>query len=476
MPQRWLAKELARRDPSLAAFWPMFGSFNDFSGRRHHLAKSGMGVVRTTAAAGRPGVWCSETNTSWLTSSFQSSDLDFDGTTKFTMSAWIWRDEGTNDVWIMAKNSGVNHTGYEFGVLSASGLMFSIYSNFTSGAAITVKSGDLGEFTQKGRWVHVAVAYNGSRVASGVKLFVNGRAVKPIVQTDNMAALTSSNSADLTVAWNPRTSANTAAPLSLLRVYKRALPSKEITNLYRREINFFRQPARMKPPTPTPISSSLSLYLSGSIALSSSTTLYVGGKISSSGGIPLDVIGIMGMDAPMPLFVQTDSPSVASEAITLNVVGSSQSGVTKGAPLFLECGDDGNVPTGSMNLFLNGSPVDWRTNAMNLAVEGCSHKSQGSLFLTAWNNQSGVTEGTTLFARGDGKTDGASPATGSMNLFMMRWPSQAIPLWVQGPGSPSSLGSPLYTLAANGWSSGVPLFESAIGGQSGSTKLFTSGY
>ena len=96
----------------------------------------------------------------------------FDITDHFSLAAWIKADSLTGAVVSRMSDSA---RGKGFGIYLRDGrLHFHITNNYADDA-IRV---DTGKLIEPGRWTHVAVTYDGTVMAAGVKLYVDGRPVE----------------------------------------------------------------------------------------------------------------------------------------------------------------------------------------------------------------------------------------------------------------------------------------------------------
>lgn len=88
-----------------------------------------------------------------------------------------------------------------------------------------------------------------------------------------------------------------------------------------------------------------------------------------------------------------------------------------------------NKVIGSLNLYLSGCIVS--TETMNLFLSGSYTPINSWIPLVVWNDV--LTGNIGLFISGLGTEDGAVPTNDSLNLFIQRNYTNAIPLMLQGP-------------------------------------------
>ena len=155
------------------------------------------------------------------------NNLDFDGSTPFSFSAWVYINTGTGIKTIISKMSNVlPSTGYLFFVnnrvlqviLRETASTNEIY-NYSSSTAVPVTS-----------WCHCMVTYDGSKNASGMKLYVNG-ILNNIIFTDNFTGSSSNtNSANIGARFGSDFFMN--GLVDEVGVWDRELSASEVTELY----------------------------------------------------------------------------------------------------------------------------------------------------------------------------------------------------------------------------------------------------
>jgi hypothetical protein len=83
-----------------------------------------------------------------------------------------------------------------------------------------------------GEWKHIFFTYDGSGRASGVKIFVNGKAIETRIVSDNLAHTTIRTQAPMQLGWrNPEDHPAKEARYQDIRLYARALSSDEVERL-----------------------------------------------------------------------------------------------------------------------------------------------------------------------------------------------------------------------------------------------------
>jgi hypothetical protein len=155
---------------------------------------------------------------------------DFDENTPFTISAWLRVDRVHERavVWHRSRAwTDAGSRGYE--LLLARGRLSAALVHFWPGNAIAVAAR---EPFPIGSSHHVAVRYDGSSRASGLQLFVDGKAIGVDVVRDKLTRTTQGGGADaLTLAHRFRDYGLAGGSLDELTIHHRELSSLEIAEL-----------------------------------------------------------------------------------------------------------------------------------------------------------------------------------------------------------------------------------------------------
>ncbi len=163
--------------------------------------------------------------------------LNFDASSPFTISAWTNRQAVGSDHTIFARadyTDPVLQRGYWFGFSSTDTLDLFLVSDSSTGNRLRIDSTTL--FNSPGTPHHVAVTYDGSTMASGAKLFVDGTEETVMVVSDALAG-TTLNPAPTRIGGSIDTTGMPSASLynfdgiiDDVTVYNRALTAQEIVN------------------------------------------------------------------------------------------------------------------------------------------------------------------------------------------------------------------------------------------------------
>jgi hypothetical protein len=469
----WLAQELARRDPSLVGFWTLGGPnpYVDHSGNWNHASPSGSCRAHL---GGRP---CYGEDPSLVTSSYlncgHTPAIGFGVDEPFSVSCWVWLEDNysSNQALISKVTHSPEKRGWFLSMDSDGDVGLSLVHNATlnmQSRAETPLSSSLAPRTRS--WRHVVATYDGSTSVSGVGLYVDGKPRAPVISQDALSASGIGNSAyDLNIGrlYDLVLPVSAAGGISMVRLYSRALRSTEVAGLHRRDGRAFWAHDEALVGSGALAGASLgsgdlSLFLSGSSWASGSLDLYVDCDATASGSLNLAVL--------------VDDPTGASGALPLFMHGSTDSGVFAACDLYVECGDDGNDASGILPLFLSGPSSASATGALNLALEG-AYPTAGNELPLYLAGPDGAASGLALFLQGSGELDGGLPFDSYLNLVLWDWPSDSLPLFLQGQGETAESGLPLYLPGHATAASGLDLSLPQVLGESASgLSLYVCGY
>jgi hypothetical protein len=148
----------------------------------------------------------------------------------FSFSLWLRSGSDRSEMVVLHRQkagSDAGSRGYEM-VLEEGRVSFALV-HFWPGNALKVRTL---EELPRGEWVHVAVTYDGSSRAEGVKVFVGGRAVELEVVRDGLFKdITYGEDVPLTLGARFRGAGFSGGAIDELRVYSRALAPLEVDEL-----------------------------------------------------------------------------------------------------------------------------------------------------------------------------------------------------------------------------------------------------
>lgn len=158
-----------------------------------------------------------------------NADFDFDGTDSFSVSAWIKTSFTGDSQSIISKNENTgNLQGWLFFTRNATSGKLAFLMSDSAGGRI-IKDGNVE--VDDGLWHHCVFTYNGSKSASGVKIYTDGTSGSS-TSSDTLTG-TVSNAFDFNIA-----SRNAGADffftgnIDEVAIFNRVLTGTEVTELY----------------------------------------------------------------------------------------------------------------------------------------------------------------------------------------------------------------------------------------------------
>lgn len=470
--KRWLAKELARRDNSLTGFWPLMTNLLDYSGTGAHAyqANAGLpntfdigpfGIPRLTRECGRTGYGFA--NQDFL-SCGSSSNFGYSTGDSFSISLWMCQTGALSTTqYPLVSKIDPSSRGY---IVNINNSRIEWLINVGSPINTIAVTSDIDAVMspQLGQWNNIIVTYNGSGIAIGMKIFINGRQQAVTIEFNGPIPSPSPPSTNNLMIGGGQTNfimtvANNII-IGMVRIYHRELRSNDIRQLYCREREaFIYKPLRFMRP---PLGDQISLYMLGSGGKSTGTPLIVQcrGETSDTGSVPLflpdrsltedsgdiilylrdnsptnktattklfehgyvvassscllTTIGSFKVVAPMPLMVAALPIPTDFASTTLVMLATANPGLTHDCPLFVN--SFWSETNTSMVLSLLGSPTDWTVSNMNLWTNGVAHVACGDITLFVHNDFLGGTA--PLFMEVAGGLVGGQAAEGGMNLYI----------------------------------------------------------
>ena len=230
-------------------YWPLHGNPNDSSGHGNNgTLNNGVGFTSFVGplgtAAGSAAVFDSAQSQFLALSVPGSSSFNFGNLRPFTAMAWIrTENQGLPLEGILGKADQVSGTGWFIGIDNGGiggpafggrlGLFFFAANNLTLGVETTVSVTD-------GGWHLVAATYDGSGLASGVKLYVDGVALATTSLVDKVSTGSILNTGPLTVGAGSDGSSAFEGNINEAAVFGVALTSAQNLQLAEDAIGFKR--------------------------------------------------------------------------------------------------------------------------------------------------------------------------------------------------------------------------------------------
>lgn len=217
----------------LVSAWPMTeGSgltLSDISGHANTATINTGASVTWGSYAGLPGT-TPQWNGSGYALATSSSLTNFDGTTPFSASAWIVPGSATVYAMMGSLESGSGFKGWEFATTPNSGietLDFFLINNYPSNA-IDVHGSTGGSALTL---YYVVVTYDGSQLASGVKMYANGTLLTNSVLTNTLTSSTATGT-PLRIGGRDNSTDFYDGDMSYMEVYNCVLTSTVVSNYY----------------------------------------------------------------------------------------------------------------------------------------------------------------------------------------------------------------------------------------------------
>ena len=155
--------------------------------------------------------------------------FDFERTNSFSVSAWIKLAPTTLENPIVTKEGAApSYTGWAFYVEPGSLRIF-ITNKWNTPSNGIVKNSAIQ--VDDNVWHHVAFTYNGTSLASGVNIYIDGNLSNGTVTRDNLSA-SILNDVPLSIGALAGTAIAFKGLIDEVRVYNRALSALEVLSLF----------------------------------------------------------------------------------------------------------------------------------------------------------------------------------------------------------------------------------------------------
>jgi hypothetical protein len=176
-------------------------------------------------------------NTSGLVNIANPSNFNFEYNQSFTLAAWIYRNNNTGeDDLIQKEDPANNYRGYGLLFNAGSNSLYADLQFNNSGTHIEVYTNAA---VSTGAWHHVVMTYDGSHLAAGVKLYVDGASQALTVNYDSLGTNTIQNADPLQIGGSGAGDGTTDngcctfnGKVDDARVYSGALTAAQVTQLY----------------------------------------------------------------------------------------------------------------------------------------------------------------------------------------------------------------------------------------------------
>jgi hypothetical protein len=508
MTLRWLARELGKHDKRLAGFWPLQGNMLDYSGRGNHgMPVAGIydSSLRMYSSDIQPmffkrmkGYFFN--SNSWINAG-SVPDANFSGADQFAISFWMCLSTDRNNIgtiiyrgtpfWDTATGRASNVYGWEIAFDTGGTRLEFIWRNgwtFNNNAYIVTLplqpySNVTGKFITG--WQHCVLVFDGPNVQPntvggvGITWYMNGKPLPLSIRQTTVYGLGSiSDSLTQRLFIGNGTSKLFNVSVSSVRVYSTLLKAVEVQRIYNQEKDVFLPRIRVKRP---PKTNTCTLFLKCIDVCNNKIPLYIcGPKFVNNSGCPLYIRGsgpitknctlfirnianIANSGNPLPLYIRGGLITTHNLNLAINTPPASlyPTGVGVGQYPYSIFLPTHPVPTGflplpppigtsythSMNLVLKGDIVGRTTHSMNMSILGQRQAFAKGTTLYLSNTSSGTNNRIYLNITSTGTGPGVpgTSNTRTMNLFIKRWPSNVVNLFIAAP-TPKSNNRPLFIM------------------------------
>ena len=153
--------------------------------------------------------------------------LDFDGSTPFSISTWVYLDSLSGVRMLVSKqDTGVSKIGYS--IFYYNGSFDCILANNRTTNNIYVKAGTTTPSINT--WYNIVITYDGSKNGSGVGFYINS--VDEVIITENNLTGTLSNSIHFNIGARNSSTQYTEGVIDEVGIWNRELTPTEVTELY----------------------------------------------------------------------------------------------------------------------------------------------------------------------------------------------------------------------------------------------------
>ena len=154
------------------------------------------------------------------------SALSFENTQTFSFSLWMKHNSASNSA-IFAKTNGNLDPGYYLQFANNQNLDFRING---TGGTLSVRLNNVRSETAN-TWTHIAVTYDGSQLASGVRMYINGANRSPNTILDTLSG-TSINTRNFAIASNSNLNNQIQANIDELAAYSTNLSAGDVLEIF----------------------------------------------------------------------------------------------------------------------------------------------------------------------------------------------------------------------------------------------------
>lgn len=204
--------------PNLKAHWRLEGNSNDSSGSGFNGTDTSMVYGASSGIIGQGAA---------LTSARYSSMgnvLGFESNQPHSIGAWLKGAQNLDSTIITKQQGGFPYWGYGLSTRASNAYQMFIYNGPT---AVIVSFPSV----ETSGWHHIMYTYTGSRLASGVVIYIDGVVASPTVQLNNLNTSTITSTAAFQI--NGRGGANNmwTGDIDDVQVYNYVLPASDVRRI-----------------------------------------------------------------------------------------------------------------------------------------------------------------------------------------------------------------------------------------------------
>lgn len=154
--------------------------------------------------------------------------LDNDGTQAQSVSFWVKLNSTSNQLLVGKQNNAIPYNGWGV-VMVSSKIYYAFFNNVPSIMAQTENT----QVLTTGVWYHVVATYDGSKNASGIKVYIDGSLGTQNIITDTLGSNSSSASGvKATISSRNGSTLMSNSTIDEVGIWNRELSASEVTELY----------------------------------------------------------------------------------------------------------------------------------------------------------------------------------------------------------------------------------------------------
>jgi len=158
------------------------------------------------------------------------NNLDFDGSTPFSISTWVYVNTSKQQAIISKESAGNNFTGYIAQIQSSNQVLFYFGSNYGGGDYLSCQTTNT---LTTNTWQMVTITYDGSKSVAGINIFLNGVSSTLSIFRNTLVGSTSNSiNTNIGAAVSSGAARYFNGLLDEVGIWDRELSESEVTELY----------------------------------------------------------------------------------------------------------------------------------------------------------------------------------------------------------------------------------------------------